>query len=51
MAFIKKINIIIVDNCKAFCDILNNYLLNQEEFAVIGIANDGIEAFKLIQVH
>ena len=45
----KKINIIIVDKCKAFCNILNDYLLNKKDIVVTGIANDGIEALKLIQ--
>lgn len=49
MAYIKKVNTIIVDNCKAFCDILNDYLLDKMDINVIGIANDGIQALKLIK--
>lgn len=49
MGFTKKINTIIVDNCKPFCTILNDYLLNQNDIVITGIANDGIEALKLIQ--
>ena len=49
MGFTKKINTVIVDNFKPFCNILNDYLLNQKDIVVTGIANDGIEALKLIQ--
>ena len=45
----KKIKIIIVDDSKDFCNILNEFLLNQRDIIVTGIANDGLEALKLIQ--
>lgn len=45
----KKINVIIADDNKEFCNILNDYLLNQRDIVVTGIAKDGIEALKLIQ--
>ncbi|HEY5587842.1 MAG TPA: sporulation transcription factor Spo0A [Candidatus Paceibacterota bacterium] len=44
-----KINIIIVDGNKDFCNILNDYLLIQKDFTVIGIAENGVEALKLIE--
>ena len=44
-----KINIIIADDNKEFCNILNDYLLNQRDIIVTGIAKDGVEALKLIQ--
>ena len=44
-----KINIIIADDNKEFCNILNDYLLNQRDIVVTGIANNGVEALKLIQ--
>ena len=44
-----KINIIIADNSRESCNILNEYLLNQRDIVVTGIANDGIEALKLIK--
>jgi two-component system, response regulator, stage 0 sporulation protein A len=44
-----KINIIIVDNSIEFCNILNDYLLNQRDIVVSGIAQNGVEALKLIQ--
>jgi len=34
---------------KEFCNILNDYLLNQKDIVVIGIAKDGVEALKLIE--
>ncbi|MBW9169811.1 sporulation transcription factor Spo0A [Clostridium estertheticum] len=46
---VSKINIIIADDNKVFCNILNEYLLNQRDIVVIGIANDGVQALKLIQ--
>ena len=49
MGYSKEINIIIVDNSKSFCDILNDYLLIQEDIKVTGIAHNGIDALKLIQ--
>ena len=44
-----KLNIIIADDNKEFCNILNEYLSNQEDIVVTGIANNGIEALKLIK--
>ncbi|GAA0743425.1 sporulation transcription factor Spo0A [Clostridium oceanicum] len=44
-----KINVIIADDNKEFCNILSDYLLNQRDIVVTGIANDGVEAIKLIE--
>lgn len=44
-----KINIVIVDNNKEFCIILNDYLLMQKDIVVTGIAATGLEALKLIE--
>jgi two-component system, response regulator, stage 0 sporulation protein A len=44
-----KITVLIADDNKEFCNILNDYLLNQRDIIVTGIAKDGIEALKLIQ--
>ena len=44
-----KINILIVDDNKEFCNILNDYLVIQKDMVVIGIAKDGVEALELIQ--
>ena len=39
-----KISVIIADDNKEFCSILNDYLLNQKDIVVTGIAKDGREA-------
>lgn len=44
-----RINVLIVDDNKQFCDILSDYLEIQSDIAITGIANDGIEALKLIK--
>lgn len=44
-----KISVIIADDNKEFCNILNDYLLNQKDIIVTGIAKDGLEALKLIE--
>lgn len=44
-----KISVLIADDNKEFCNILNDYLLNQSDIIVVGIAKDGIEALKLIE--
>ncbi|MEQ8196796.1 MAG: sporulation transcription factor Spo0A [Clostridiaceae bacterium] len=44
-----KISVLIADDNKEFCNILNDYLLNQRDIIVTGIAKDGIEALQLIQ--
>ncbi len=43
-----KISVLIADDNKEFCNILNDYLLNQRDIVVTGIAKDGVEALKLI---
>lgn len=44
-----KITVLIADDNKEFCNILNDYLLNQRDIMVIGTAKDGLEALKLIE--
>ncbi|MFX0548948.1 sporulation transcription factor Spo0A [Hathewaya histolytica] len=44
-----KISVVIADDNKEFCNILNDYLLSQRDMIVTGIAKDGIEALQLIQ--
>jgi two-component system response regulator (stage 0 sporulation protein A) len=44
-----KMNIIIADDNKEFCNILNDYLLTQNDMVVTGIAKNGVEALKLIE--
>ena len=45
----KKISVIIADDNKEFCNILNDYLLNQKDIVVTGIAKDGREALEIIE--
>ncbi|MGL4740633.1 MAG: sporulation transcription factor Spo0A [Sarcina sp.] len=44
-----KISVLIADDNKEFCNILNDYLLNQRDIVVVGVAKDGLEALELIQ--
>lgn len=44
----KKIKVLIADDNKDFCDIMNEYLEEQEDIEIVGIANDGKEAVELI---
>ena len=44
-----KRSVLIADDNKEFCSILNDYLLNQKDIVVTGIAKDGREALELIQ--
>ncbi|NMA04362.1 MAG: response regulator, partial [Clostridiales bacterium] len=44
----KKIKVLIVDDNKDFCDIMNEYLEKQDDIEVVGIANDGKEAIELV---
>lgn len=44
-----KIKVLIADDNKEFCSILNDYLLTQKDIVVVGIARDGLEALSLIE--
>ena len=44
-----KISVLIADDNKEFCNILNDYLLNHKDIVVTGIAKDGLEALQLIE--
>jgi len=44
----KKIQVIIADDNREFGDILCEYLSNQDDIEIIGVARDGMEAFDLI---
>ncbi len=46
----KKIKVLIADDNKEFCDILNEYLVTQADLEVVGIANDGLQALDLMTV-
>ncbi|HZJ56760.1 MAG TPA: sporulation transcription factor Spo0A [Clostridia bacterium] len=40
----KKISVLIADDNKDFCEIIDEFLRKQDDIEVIGVANDGIEA-------
>lgn len=44
-----KISVLIADDNKEFCSILNDYLLSQRDIVVTGVAKDGREALALIE--
>ncbi|WP_026894090.1 sporulation transcription factor Spo0A [Clostridiisalibacter paucivorans] len=44
----EKIGVLIADDNKEFCGILNEYLSAQKDIEVVGLAKDGIEALDLI---
>lgn len=46
-----KIKIVIADDNKEFSGILSDYLKGQNDFEVVGIAKDGLEAVKLVSSH
>ncbi len=45
----KKIKLIIADDNRNFCQMLQNYLQSQEDLSIVGVANNGLEAWELIQ--
>ena len=47
----KRVKIIIADDNRNFCSMLQNYLQSQEDLSIVGVANNGLEAWELIQTH
>jgi sporulation transcription factor Spo0A len=45
----KKIKVIVADDNRNLCQMLQNYLQEQEELVIVGVANNGLEAWDLIQ--
>jgi len=45
----KKTKIVIADDNREFCEILNRLISSYEEFEVTGIAKDGIEALQVLE--
>lgn len=43
-----KIKVVIADDNKEFCEILNQFISSNEEFKIVGIAHDGIEALEVV---
>lgn len=46
---INRIKLLIADDNKEFCDILQEYFSDQEDIELIGIAYNGVEALKMIE--
>ena len=44
-----RIKIIIADDNRNLCQMLQNYLQDQESLVIVGVANNGLEAWELIQ--
>ena len=44
-----KIKVAIADDNREFCEILNQFISSHEEFEIVGMANDGIEALELVE--
>ncbi|WP_455538151.1 sporulation transcription factor Spo0A [Terrisporobacter sp.] len=45
----EKIKIVLADDNKDFCQLLKEYLSNEEDIEILGVAKDGIEALDLVQ--
>jgi len=44
-----EIKIIVADDNRSFCQMLQNYLQGQDDLSVVGVAHNGLEACELIQ--
>lgn len=47
--FSGKIKIVLADDNKDFCQVLKEYLSNEDDIDILGIAKDGIEALDLVK--
>jgi len=45
----EKIKVVIADDNKEFCQIIAQFISAQDEFEVVGVAKDGVEAIELIE--
>ncbi|NPV90375.1 MAG: sporulation transcription factor Spo0A [Firmicutes bacterium] len=45
----KKMRVLIADDNREFCEILKEYLASQEDFELVGMANNGIDALDIIK--
>ncbi|EGT5343110.1 sporulation transcription factor Spo0A [Clostridioides difficile] len=46
---VEKIKIVLEDDNKDFCQVLKEYLSNEDDIDILGIAKDGIEALDLVK--
>jgi two-component system response regulator (stage 0 sporulation protein A) len=44
-----RINILIADDNREFCEILQEYIRSQDDFNLVGVAYNGLETLKMIQ--
>lgn len=44
-----KITIVLADDNKDFCQVLKEYLSNEKDIEILGIAQDGVEALNLVE--
>ena len=44
-----KIKVLLADDNKDFCQVLKEYLSNEDDIEILGIAKDGIEALELVK--
>lgn len=45
----EKIKVVIADDNREFCEILNQFISSHDEFQIVGIANDGVEALEIVE--
>ena len=45
----EKIKIVLADDNKDFCQVLKEYLSNESDIEILGIAKDGVEALQLVK--
>jgi two-component system response regulator (stage 0 sporulation protein A) len=45
---LKEIKVLIADDNREFCELLSEFITQQDDFRLVGIANNGVEALELI---
>lgn len=45
----KKTTVVVADDNREFCDILTRIISSSEEFQIVGVAKDGIEALEIVE--
>jgi Response regulator containing CheY-like receiver domain and AraC-type DNA-binding domain len=47
----KLIKLVIADDNREFCELLKEFIAQQDDLALAGVANNGLEALELIEQH